>query len=221
VDQLATQPRLTTTSYAILGLLTSGPHTGYEIARQMQRAFDYVWPRARSGLYTEPKRLVAAGLATVRHETHGKRPRAVYVATAEGHLEFARWLDQPAAAPVIEVEAILRLMFADRGSKEQLLATLRQLQDQAVALQVRALGQGAGYPREGPPGDRLHLVATGGRFVHEYAAMLQRYAAWALAEVEGWPSLAAEAAPHGRRILDEQLELFGPLIPQDGTARAS
>src|SRR5438105_9038733 len=103
----------------------------------MQRAFDYVWPRARSGLYTEPKSLVAAGYATVSHQRHGRRPRAVYTATAKGRRAFADWLDTTPAPPTIEIEAILRVMFADRGSKTQLLSSLRALRDQAQELQAR------------------------------------------------------------------------------------
>lgn len=46
----------------------------------------------------------------------------------------------------------------------------------AALLQSRALAQGAGYRREGPLSERMHLVAIGGRFVHGYADMLRRYA---------------------------------------------
>jgi PadR family transcriptional regulator, regulatory protein AphA len=205
MDYSGATPRLSTTSYAILGLLTAGPHTAYEIAEQMQRAFDFIWPRARSGLYSEPKRLVAAGLADVRHEHHGRRPRAIYSATAGGKREFARWLDEPPAPAVIEAEAILRVMFADRGDKQQLLRSLQTMRRQALELQARAVAQGAGYDREGPLRDRMHLVATGGRFVHDYSAMLLRYADWALDEVARWPSVGPAAAPRGQQILDDQL----------------
>ena len=46
---------LTTTSYAILGLLSLRPWTTYELAQQMQRALGQFWPRAESKLYEEPK----------------------------------------------------------------------------------------------------------------------------------------------------------------------
>jgi DNA-binding PadR family transcriptional regulator len=175
----------------------------------MRRSFDYIWPRARSGLYTEPKLLVRAGLATVTHERHGRRPRAVYTVTPHGRRVFAEWLETTAAPPVIEIEAILRVMFADRGTRSQLLAALSALHDHADELQARAMAQGASYPREGPLFDRMHLVALGGRFVHEYAAMLERYSAWALVEVSRWSTTGPDAAPRGPHILDEQLKLFG------------
>jgi hypothetical protein len=38
---------------------------------------------------------------------------------------------------------------------------------------------------------------------------LERYSAWALAEVNRWPTTGPDAAPRGPQILDEQLKLFG------------
>ena len=42
---------LTSTSYAILGLLAVKPWTTYELAQQMDRALGRFWPRAESRLY--------------------------------------------------------------------------------------------------------------------------------------------------------------------------
>src|SRR5580765_4188575 len=53
-------PELTTTSYAILGLLTLKPWSTYELAKQIQRD-RFVWPRAESNLYAEPKKLIVHG----------------------------------------------------------------------------------------------------------------------------------------------------------------
>jgi PadR family transcriptional regulator, regulatory protein AphA len=200
--------RLSTTSYAILGLLSSGPHTAYEIAQQMQRSFDYIWPRARSGLYTEPKALVAARYATVSHESRGRRPRAVYAITRKGQRALSDWLDSTPSPPTIEIETILRVMFADRGTKAQLQSSLHALRDYATELQARLIAQGESYPREGPLAHRMHLVATGGRFLHEYADLLQRYAQWAISEIDRWPSTGPDAANRGPVILEEQLVLF-------------
>ena len=56
-------PALTTTSYAILGLLAVKPWTTHELVRQVDRTLRRFWPRASSKLYEEPKKLVAHGLA--------------------------------------------------------------------------------------------------------------------------------------------------------------
>ena len=50
-----TLPELTTTSYAILGLLAIRPWSTYELARQMQRDLRFVWPRARATSTPSPR----------------------------------------------------------------------------------------------------------------------------------------------------------------------
>jgi hypothetical protein len=47
---------LTTTSYAILGLLNIKPWSAYELTQQAQRSLRYAWPKSESHLYAEPKR---------------------------------------------------------------------------------------------------------------------------------------------------------------------
>ena len=115
---------LTTTSYAILGLLAVRPWTTYELAQQMRRALGQFWPRAESKLYEEPKKLVAHGLARATKETTGKRPRTVYSITAKGRRAMAAWVPQPGAGPVLEFEALVKLFYAEHGTKDDILATL-------------------------------------------------------------------------------------------------
>jgi len=43
-------PPLTTTSYAVLGLLAVRPWSSYELTQQMDRSLGRVWPRAVSKL---------------------------------------------------------------------------------------------------------------------------------------------------------------------------
>jgi len=62
---------LSTTTYAILGLLAVQPWSTYELTRQMDRSLGRMWPRAQSKLYEEPKKLVALGLATATEEQVG------------------------------------------------------------------------------------------------------------------------------------------------------
>src|ERR671938_339368 len=57
---------LTTTSYAILGLLAIQPWSTYELAQQMDRSLGRMWPRAQSKIYEEPKKLVAHALRDYR-----------------------------------------------------------------------------------------------------------------------------------------------------------
>src|SRR5690349_4379260 len=123
---------LTTTSYAILGLLTLRPWSAYELTRQMERSLRVFWPRAASKLYEEPKVLVAHGYATAERQG-GPRARTVYTVTPAGSEAFRHWLAEPGGAPVLEAEGLVRVFFAEQGTKEQLLATLRAIRVQGEA----------------------------------------------------------------------------------------
>ena len=85
----STERELTTTSYAILGLLAIRPWSTYELAGQMRRNLHYFWPRAESNLYAEPKRLVEGGFAQAQSQPVGKRRRTVYSITNSRELEFS------------------------------------------------------------------------------------------------------------------------------------
>lgn len=107
---------LTTTSYAILGLLALRDHTTYELTKQMQRTVGYIWPRAERKLYDEPKRLVAAGYAEAVQDLVGRRRRTTYSITPAGREALARWLGTEPAPPAMEFEGMLRVLFADQGT---------------------------------------------------------------------------------------------------------
>src|SRR3989440_1164812 len=115
---------LTTTSYAILGLLAIKPWTTYELTQQMDRSLGRFWPRAQSKLYEEPKKLVAEGLARASKEAVGRRRRTVYAITPKGRRALAAWLTEPGAGPVLEFEQLLKVFFSENGTKADALATL-------------------------------------------------------------------------------------------------
>ena len=83
---------LTSTSYAVLGLLSIRPWSSYELTQQMDRSLGRFWPRAVSKLYEEPKKLVSHGLARSAVQQNGRRRRTVYTITAKGRRALAEWL---------------------------------------------------------------------------------------------------------------------------------
>ena len=104
-------PRMTTSSFAVLALLDLKPWTGYELTHQAQRSLRYAWPKSERLLYAEPKKLVEHGLATARDEAVGQRNRTVYTITAEGKAALSSWMATTPQPPVLEAEALLRLLF--------------------------------------------------------------------------------------------------------------
>ena len=117
--------RLTSTSYALLGLLTIQPWSAYELTKYMRRsALSGLWPRAEASIYREPKNLVEHGLATATTEEDGDRSRTVYEITQDGRQALAAWLEEPGDELRIEGEFALKVFFGDAGSLESVKAQL-------------------------------------------------------------------------------------------------
>jgi len=189
-------PPLTTTSYAVLGLLSIKPWSSYELTQQMDRSLGRVWPRAVSKLYEEPKKLVAHGLARSAAERNGQRTRTVYTITAEGRAALRDWLAEPGAGPVLEFEQLLKVFFADGGTTTDLLATLAAAQDWARARSQESLAIGEQYAHgDGPFPERLAVLQLTSRFLTDFYLLVGEWAAWAAGIVTGWPEDPRQASP--------------------------
>lgn len=181
---------LNTTSYAILAVLSVQPWTAYELARQMERSLRWFWPSAESVVYEEPKKLVRLGLASAKKGYTGRRPRTTYSITPAGRRALRKWLDQPGAGPQLEFEAMIQVAFADAGSKDQLLNTLRTIRADADERRRVVESRVAEYIESGGPfPERMPIIALTGKFLSEFAELVGRWAAWAETTVEDWDGI--------------------------------
>lgn len=214
--------QLTANSYAVLGLLAVQPWSAYDLVGHMKRSnVRFIWPRAESKLYEEPKTLVAHGLATVRSERAGRRRRAVYHITPRGRRALTRWLQVPGAGPYFEFEGLLKVAYGDFGAKQQLLTNIRRIRDGMV----RQAGHGLALVREladeGPRfPERAHINAVAGRFIIEVMGTTLRWAEWAERIVERWPAttLKGAMAAEARALLRENadtVEAMASLVPSE------
>ncbi|HVK20616.1 MAG TPA: PadR family transcriptional regulator [Actinokineospora sp.] len=191
---MSRDPALTTTSYAILGLLAVRPWSTYELARQMDRGLGRFWPRAQSKIYEEPKKLVHHGLAEATNETVGRRPRTVYAITAEGRQAMARWLSEPGAGPVLESEHLLKVFFAESGTTADTLATLAAAKAWAEERNVDNVAAARAYlAGQAPFQQRAAQTGLVGRFLTDYYRLVADWADWATAVAQQWPDDPADA----------------------------
>jgi DNA-binding PadR family transcriptional regulator len=201
-------PALSTTSFAILGMLAVRPWTAYELTRQLRRSLGYCWPKAESVLYSEPKRLVREGMASTRTEANGRRIRAVYEITEAGRRALAAWLATEPSPPRFEQEGLLRLIYADHGTPEDLRNAVHATRDWAVERLTEGVAQVRGYLADGGPfPDRLHLIAL---FARYYGDLLEAVLAWtdlAEREIATWPRTDGLGMTDGARALLEELSI--------------
>jgi PadR family transcriptional regulator, regulatory protein AphA len=154
-------PRLTETSYIVLGLLDQAePATPYDLKQLAQLTTNNFWSVPHTQLYTECARLAGEGLLDERQEQTGRR-RRTYRLTERGREELQKWCQEPTGA-LYELRDIstLKLFFggdpaqlaeaqlaAHRGRLEhyeQLRANLPEL----PRGQLLALECGIGHERE-------------------------------------------------------------------------
>lgn len=212
---------LTTTSYAILGLLAIKPWTTYELAKQMEASLRNFWPRAERKLYEEPRKLVAHQLATVQHETVGKRPRSVYRITPAGQRALRAWLDEPGDLVSLEFEALIKVFFAEHGGKDQLLANLDRIHAGALARVVvdaqwaqHYLATGGQFPQ------RLALISLVGTLQAQLNQTILAWASWARQIARTWPE-DLRTAPPARAELEKIAHLATRADPDMETYRGS
>jgi PadR family transcriptional regulator AphA len=200
---------MSTTSYAVLGLLCVQPWSAYELTQQMKRSLRFMWPRAESGIYREPQKLVELGYASVAEVAAGpRRTKSVYTATPAGRRALRRWLRAPSAPPQFESEALVKFFFADQGDLGTARLALDELSAHATRLEQAFRAITASYADgPGPFPERLHIGAVIGRFLFQYETMLGEWASWARGHVDEWPTTGPNAAPWGEDVQRENAQL--------------
>ena len=191
---MSSAPAMSTTSFAILGLLAVKPWTTHELVQQVDRSLRRMWPRAQSKLYEEPKKLVALGLARAAPDPVGRRRRTRYTITPKGRRALAAWLHQPGDGPSLEFEQLVKIHFADSGTKADIVANLeaarswvlQQNEENLVAAHMYLAG-------DWPFPERAALNQLPGRFLAEFYVTVARWVDWASDVVADWPDDVRDA----------------------------
>lgn len=145
---------LTTTEYAVLGLLAAGEASGYDLARAASRSTGYLWAPSRSQIYKVLPRLVALGYATKRDVAQQGRPdKQLYRITPDGQAGLRSWIEEVEDEPADGIGVfLLKLLFAWAAPPE---AGLGQL-DAYGALIARRLAEFQELERGLGPDDPVH-----------------------------------------------------------------
>jgi PadR family transcriptional regulator, regulatory protein AphA len=169
-------PTPTSTSYAVLGLLSLRPWTAYELARQSERSLRWFFPRAERAVYLEAKRLVDLGWAEATETATGRRRSTVYAITGAGQQALRDWLGRPSGDTAIVSEAALKLFFADQATPEQMRATVTGMSADAA----RAIDDLAAMAsRESQFPQRMDTNVLSMRLIAEIHRAVLKWAQWA------------------------------------------
>lgn len=129
---------MTTTEVAVLGLLTRGPKSGYDVKKHAETSVGYFWDPAKSQIYAVLPRLVEAGYATSRRVAQEQRPdKQVYRITRRGREALKDWIEltppppDPARNPLL-----LKVFFGDLAAPAAVLEQVRARREDAEELKA-------------------------------------------------------------------------------------
>jgi DNA-binding PadR family transcriptional regulator len=137
-------PRNGSTPFALLGLLSIQPMSGYDIRKSIQEDLIYFWNESFGQIYPALKHLAKQGLiAPVRQAQGGRRSRKVFALTSKGREHLQEWLGKPPQAQPVRNEYLLKMFFgkaAPAGALCRHLEQYRREQEQFLAMydQIRA-----------------------------------------------------------------------------------
>src|SRR5437667_2202449 len=100
------------TEHAVLGLLTFGERSGYELDKLAGRSIGYFWRPAKSKIYAILPRLVERGFAACSTVRQAGRPdKQLYRLTARGRRAFQSWLDSHEPVQGVARDGLLLKLF--------------------------------------------------------------------------------------------------------------
>ena len=106
--------RETKSKYAILGMLSIAPMSGYDIKKRVEESISNFWTESYGQIYPILKSVVAEKLVTKTVEKgSGKPDRHVYSLTELGRKELQRWLGEGVTPKVERNELLLKLFFGE------------------------------------------------------------------------------------------------------------
>ncbi|WCF07674.1 PadR family transcriptional regulator [Paenibacillus thiaminolyticus] len=124
------------TTYAILGLLTTDCHTGYDIKQMMDTSLNHFWKISYGQIYPTLKKLVEDGWAVVTGTAQESKPdKKEYHITLQGMQALQAWLQEPLQQlHTYKNEFLLKLFFHRHQEPD---ATLGQIERFKSMLQER------------------------------------------------------------------------------------
>lgn len=115
------------TQYAILGILSMGPFSGYDIKKIMAKSTNYFWNEGDSSIYPGLNKLYESGCVDFEwaNETSGK-PKKIYSITDKGEAALKAWLEKTPELPKERDELLLKLFFGEHISDQTIIDHIKQ-----------------------------------------------------------------------------------------------
>lgn len=121
--------------YAILGIVSTKPRTGYDIKRIFGESVGLIWTATHSQIYTTLHQSKKEGLISSDLIIQdGKPNKIIYYITEKGQKDFQAWLSEPNTIPELKDGFLLKFIYATGTISDDILlsnleAGLKIMQD--------------------------------------------------------------------------------------------
>jgi DNA-binding PadR family transcriptional regulator len=111
--------------FALLGILSLCPGSGYDIKKMVESSIGYFWSESYGRIYPLLKQLAKEGLIRPQRENHdGRRERQAYAITEKGAKALEEWLRKSPRLEPNRSELLLKMFFSGRVPVDIALAHL-------------------------------------------------------------------------------------------------
>ncbi len=119
--------------HGILGLISNGDKTGYEIMTVFRDSLNHFWTAQTSQIYRELQTMEKAGWISQRRVSQSGRPdKNVFSITQAGHDELLRWLRDDSPPAGVRNPLLMKTFFMGELPPEESIACFRALRDASV-----------------------------------------------------------------------------------------
>ena len=119
--------------HGILGLISNGDKTGYEIMTVFRDSLNHFWTAQTSQIYRELQTMEKAGwIAQTRVPQNGRPDKNVFSITPAGHDELLRWLREDNLTPGYRNPFLMKVFFMGELPVEENIAFFRGFRDASV-----------------------------------------------------------------------------------------
>jgi PadR family transcriptional regulator AphA len=127
--------------FALLGLLTVQPASGYDLKRAISRSTYFIWNATGPQIYNTLHKLREEGFITSRALPQtGKPDKHIHTITASGKAALKRFVSEPIHASVTRDEVLLRIFFGNFANpaaiRRELAAYLDRIRKERTTMEA-------------------------------------------------------------------------------------
>jgi PadR family transcriptional regulator, regulatory protein AphA len=136
------QTREKASRFAVLGMLSLGRKSGYDIKKAIANSTSNFWSESYGNIYPVLKKLLAEGaIRAMKDGTPANgRQKQLYSITADGKRMLEEWLRQPVARRIEDNEMLLKLFFSAAVSPKEPRALVNSYREYHAGLLAKYEG---------------------------------------------------------------------------------